>query len=238
MPFYKKGMIYLTLFFIIAWMFILGIFVGRGSAPVKFDTRKFQKKLANIAGEYEENHKNSEETDIKFYEALQKPMPEAKNFSNNQGSQEIVSDKSANEEKEFVAGPTNSETKTQIAFKQSQKSLTKGKYSASKSNKATYELKETVKPGKPASTPKRKVDKKAKGKYTIQIAAFQDISGAIQKISSLKAKGYKGYKTKGKVQDQIWHRVRVGHFSDTEVARKYLRKLKQDNINGIIIKQD
>ncbi|MCP3901823.1 MAG: SPOR domain-containing protein, partial [Desulfobacteraceae bacterium] len=129
-------------------------------------------------------------------------------------------------------------TNTQIAFKQSQKSLTKGKYSASKQNKKTSELREIVKPVKPFSTPKKKVDKKAKGKYTIQIAAFQDINGAIQKISSLKAKGYAGYKTKGKVQDQVWHRVRVGHFSDTEVARKYLRKLKQDNINGIIIKQD
>ncbi len=233
MPFYKKGVIYLTLFFIIAWMFILGIFVGRGSAPVKFDTRKFQKRLANIAGEYEQDHKNSEATDIQFYEVLQKPMPKAKYFYDNQGSKETVK-----VENEFKADPANSKTKTKIAYKVSQKSLTKAKYSVSKRNKATSKLRQSAKSVKPASIPKKTRDKEIKGKYTIQIAAFQDVKGAIDKISLLKAKGYTGYKTKGKVQDQIWHRVRVGHFSDTEVARKYLRKLKQDNINGIIIKQD
>ncbi|MCP3892346.1 MAG: hypothetical protein GY702_26250, partial [Desulfobulbaceae bacterium] len=158
MPFYKKGMIYLTLFFIIAWMFILGIFVGRGSAPVKFDTREFQKRLANIAGEYKENHKNSQETDIKFYEALQKPMPEAKNFSNNQESQETVSDDPVKAENGSSSEYIGNKTNTQVAFKQSQKSLTKGKYSASKQNKKTSELREIVKPDKPTSIPSKKVD--------------------------------------------------------------------------------
>ncbi len=64
------------------------------------------------------------------------------------------------------------------------------------------------------------------------------MQSAVDKISSLKAKGYKAYRALGKVQNDIWYRVRVGHFSNTEVARKYLRKLKQNNINGIIIKQD
>ncbi|MCK5098477.1 MAG: SPOR domain-containing protein, partial [Desulfobacteraceae bacterium] len=81
-------------------------------------------------------------------------------------------------------------------------------------------------------------EKNTKNKYTIQIAAFRDVKSAFEKISSLKAKGHTAYRTLGKAQNEIWHRVRIGHFSNTEVARKYLRKLKQDNINGIIIKQD
>ena len=36
---------YLTIVFISAWMFILGVFVGRGTAPVKFDIKKLSREL-------------------------------------------------------------------------------------------------------------------------------------------------------------------------------------------------
>ena len=45
MPSLKKGVLYSVLFFVVIWMFVLGIIVGRDSAPVKFDTREFQKRL-------------------------------------------------------------------------------------------------------------------------------------------------------------------------------------------------
>ena len=241
MPSFKKGIIYFVLFFIVVWMFILGVFVGRDSAPVKFDTRKFQKRLANIAGEYETEHKGSEETDIQFYEILQKPMsaPEIENSSDQQNSitRSIVEPtkkkNKANTGNEESTGIKVDSTKT-IALKLSKKSMTRAKQ--------TSEFGELV---KSVSAPKKKTSGKedppaenVRDKYTIQIAAFRDVTGAIEKISSLKAKGHIAYKTLGKVQAGIWHRVRVGPFPDAETARKYLRQLKQDNINGIIIKQE
>ena len=84
-------------------MFILGIFVGRGNAPVKFDTRKFQKRLASIAGEYETEHKSSGETDIQFYEALQKPMPRADSLLDNHNFSAPVSAEPAKTDNEFNA---------------------------------------------------------------------------------------------------------------------------------------
>jgi cell division septation protein DedD len=234
MPSFKKGILYLALFFIIVWMFILGIFVGRGNAPVKFDTRKFQKRLANIAGEYETEHKSSGETDIQFYEALQKPMPGADNLLDDHNFSAPVPVEPSRTDNEFNAESKESivKSKKKISLKLSQKSLTKAKYSVLKKKKLAAES------SKSASVSKRVSNKGIKGNYTIQIAAFKDVTGAIEKIASLKAKGHSGYKTLGKVQDQIWHRVRVGNFPDTEVARIYLRKLKLDNFNGIIIKQD
>ena len=37
-----------VIFFVAAWMFFLGILVGRGTVPVKFDIKKLQKKLAAL----------------------------------------------------------------------------------------------------------------------------------------------------------------------------------------------
>ncbi|MCK5310828.1 MAG: SPOR domain-containing protein, partial [Desulfobacteraceae bacterium] len=202
-------------------------------APVKFDTREFQKRLADIASQYKAENKSLEETDIQFYEDLQKPMLEAVEFPNKQITvTRKIADPSETETLEAIVEP-----KKKVPLKVSQKSITKVKYSS-----------ESVKPvsvSKPLSQPvlkrvskERIPEKNTKNKYTIQIAAFRDVKSAFEKISSLKAKGYKAYRTMGTAQNEIWHRVRVGHFSNTEIARKYLRKLKQDNINGIIIKQD
>ena len=53
-PEFKKPFIVLTrrkiagwffiIFFLCAWMFILGVLVGRGTAPVKFDVAKIEEK--------------------------------------------------------------------------------------------------------------------------------------------------------------------------------------------------
>ena len=68
-----------------AWMFVLGIFVGRGTAPVKFDIEKLQKELAalketslnnelrryNIDPDSENN-----KTEMRFYETLKETKKE------------------------------------------------------------------------------------------------------------------------------------------------------------------
>ena len=58
-----KGLFKYLVFFVIAsWMFILGIIVGRGSAPVTFDTTKFQTRLESIAENFESQKKIPEKT--------------------------------------------------------------------------------------------------------------------------------------------------------------------------------
>lgn len=61
------------------WMFVLGIFVGRGTAPVKFDIEKLQKELIalkeTVLNEQKERFKAfmetaQKKTDLGFYEAL------------------------------------------------------------------------------------------------------------------------------------------------------------------------
>ncbi|MBU8849983.1 MAG: SPOR domain-containing protein [Desulfobacterales bacterium] len=57
-------------------MFLLGIIVGRGSSPVKFDTLKFQKRLETIASEFGEKKGIQKKIDLKFYDVLDHPVPE------------------------------------------------------------------------------------------------------------------------------------------------------------------
>jgi hypothetical protein len=72
---------YLTIFFISAWMFVLGILVGRGTAPVKFDIDKLSRELSELKqediNEQMERLKVDTEsvkpkTDLEFYEELKK----------------------------------------------------------------------------------------------------------------------------------------------------------------------
>ncbi|MDI6687084.1 MAG: SPOR domain-containing protein [Desulfobacterales bacterium] len=67
------------IFFVSAWMFVLGIFVGRGTAPIKFDVENLQKELAAlkeaVVKEGREKFKTDRDTanakmELGFYEAL------------------------------------------------------------------------------------------------------------------------------------------------------------------------
>jgi len=70
--------------FVSAWMFVLGIFVGRGTAPVRFDVENLQKELAAlkeaVVKEGQErlkigNDPASAKMELGFYEALKETRP-------------------------------------------------------------------------------------------------------------------------------------------------------------------
>lgn len=76
----KKKMALLQLsilFFTSAWMFMLGILVGRGSAPVKIDIKSLQSRLAEVTKKEQKKYKidqdaASDKTSLGFYDDLQK----------------------------------------------------------------------------------------------------------------------------------------------------------------------
>jgi len=73
--------------FISAWMFVLGILVGRGTAPVHFDIEKLQKELTALRSavlekelkRYKINSPDSpDKPDLGFHEALKAPERDAR----------------------------------------------------------------------------------------------------------------------------------------------------------------
>jgi hypothetical protein len=73
---FKGSVKYLIYLFIAAWMFLLGIMVGRGSSPITFDTLKFQKRLETIANEFGDKKVTKKKIELKFYEVLDNPVAE------------------------------------------------------------------------------------------------------------------------------------------------------------------
>lgn len=77
-----------VIFFVSAWMFVLGIFVGRGTAPVRFDIENLQKELTAlkeaVIKEGQERFKIGRDPantkmELGFYEALKKTIPSVQN---------------------------------------------------------------------------------------------------------------------------------------------------------------
>ena len=68
------------------WMFVLGIFVGRGTAPIRFDMKALQKELIELKETVLRKEKERfkaymatahKKTDLDFYEALKAPTEPA-----------------------------------------------------------------------------------------------------------------------------------------------------------------
>ena len=235
-----KGILkYLIYIFIAGWMFVLGIMVGRGSSPVEFDTRKFQKRLETIAGEFGKK-KIEQKIDLKFYDVLDQPVQEGAGTPG-KISQEIIP------KKETTAPVATADT---MPFKTSRKKMTlktrpvktkepsaavisgkkKGVIPASVKKKST-DLK-TAKPS--VSAP----DKKApKGNYTVQIAAYKNFKDAVSQMVLLEKKGISSYRIKGLKDGQTWYRVRSGSFVTYDEAKKFKAELQKVKIKSMIIKK-
>ena len=213
-----KGILKYSIYiFIAGWMFVLGIMVGRGSSPVEFDTRKFQKRLETIAGEFGEK-KSDGKIDLKFYDVLDRPVPEETGTAQTP-SQEIMP------KKETAAAAETMPLKTsrkKLTFKQS-----------------ATDTPAAAKPtAKPTAKPAREKIKVPQGIYTIQVAAYKEFKDAVSEMARLEKKGFPSYRVKGVKDGQTWYRVRTGSFATYAHARKMLEKLKHAKINAMIIKRE
>ncbi len=210
----KHSAIWLVIFcFVSAWIFLLGILVGRGTAPVKFDINALQKELSELRHAILKKEKRliktdtdylSGKTDFDFHEAFKGSKPD----TDPQFTKKIpaaASEKSmhANEKKSI---PTK---------KQSVKIVKKSDKRESTSKKNTGVADKML---------------------TIQVASLRDPKIADQMVSSLKKRGYPAYRTLGIIsENNVWYRVRAGYFKNREDSRKMLSELKKKHKGAIIV---
>ncbi|MCD4786634.1 MAG: SPOR domain-containing protein, partial [Desulfobacterales bacterium] len=168
--------------FVSAWMFVLGVLVGRDTVPVKFDIEKLQKELvalkeAVIKKEQKRFKIDSDgvrnKTDFGFYEALKETKKDKNNgagISKEQETKHLSENETVKVKKRVISG------KSKIINKDKQKNLTE-------------------------------TDKK----LTIQVASLKDSKDADEMVARLKKKGYPAYRTSSNIPEKgIWHRVRIG----------------------------
>ena len=195
---------FLTLF-ISAWMFILGIFVGRGTAPVKFDMNKLQKELAAYKKAVTQqerslfnlNPNSKTEPDFGFYEELKHTKNDAKQQT-----------EKFQQQPKSIVRKTNLKKKKQIITENAQK----GKTSSLNPNDLT-EKKLTI-----------QVASLKNPKVADQMVARLKKKGysAYRTMAKIPGKG-------------SWYRIRIGYFKNPAEARSIIHQLKKEKFNPIMV---
>jgi cell division septation protein DedD len=215
---FRYGMIVL----ISIWMFILGVMVGRGTAPVRFDMEKIQEELAALKNSaiqkemqrYRIKPEEEKKPQLHFYNDLKAPadkvplhIPKAKP----------------------PEPPQERREQSEIPAQKPAESPPPARHKVS--------LKKSTRDH--ASPPKKTVAAAPKNaKYTIQVASLKDKAEAQKMVAQLKKKGYPAYRALGKIPGKgVWYRVRVGGYPSKAEALPMLRRLKQQQFNAIVIRK-
>lgn len=206
-PLTRKGLIiWISLTFVAsAWMFVLGIIVGRGTAPVKFDIEKLQKELALLreTGIMKELRKYKIDTDVErhktemgFYETLKdaKKDVELKVDERKQPDKSLAEDKDPETKKIVI-----SENITPKKLPKENK--------ISESNPFTIQVASLRDPKK---ANEMVAELKQKGYPAYRITA--EIPG------------------KG-----TWYRVRVGSYKGKAEANSMLGRLNKNRVKGMVV---
>jgi cell division septation protein DedD len=197
--------------FIAVWMFVLGILVGRGSAPVNLEAGRLEQELAALKAKMLRQERSRVEaraagqkdakSQLDFYEALKDPDAEKRLKTMPVPRQESVPPRTA---------------KPAVTPKPEPRPVApKPKPTA-----------------KPAPAPAA-----ATGKFTVQVASLKDVRSAERLVAELKKKGYRAaYRIRSDVPGKgIWHRVRVGAYADRASAGKMAGKLKAAKFGAMVV---
>ena len=209
----KQLIVWISLTFVAsAWMFVLGIIVGRGTAPVKFDIEKLQKELALLreTGIMKELRKYKIDSGVDhhtremgFYETLK-------------DAQKNVELKTEKREPPDKPLPENIESETKKTVKPKKSTLEKTPKVAN-----TGSVNSKVSKSKP---------------FTIQVASLRDPKAADRMVTELKKKGFPAYRRKAEISGHgIWYRVRVGAYMSKEEANSTLGKLNKNQMKGMVV---
>ena len=192
-------------------MFVLGIFVGRGTVPVRFDIEKLEKELAAlkeavIKKEFDlykvDSNSENNKTGMGFYEALK-----------NTGEEERLKTDIPKKKPKPLHKKAVSKAKKTIVSKKSVTAL--------KEKTATF-----------------KKSTKNNKNFTIQVAALKDPKVADNLMAKLKKRGYPAYRSIGKIPGKgIFYRVRIGSFKNRAQAGSTFNRLKKERIKAIIVQR-
>lgn len=204
--------------FVSAWIFLLGILVGRGTVPVQFDIAAIQKELSELRHAILEKEQKliktdtdylSGKIDFDFHEALKKSNPDTDlQFTKETPKEASEKPTPAGEEKSI---PTTKQN-VNIVKESDKRESTPTESMSIKNTEAADKM------------------------LTIQIASLKDSKIADQMVSSLKKKGYPAYKTIGIIsENNIWYRVRAGYFKNRADSQTMMSELKKEHKGAVLV---
>jgi cell division protein FtsN len=212
----KKNTSWLVLLvFVSGWMFFLGVLVGRGNAPVKFDIDTLQKELtalkeADIKEQLKKvevgSDSNKMQTGLGFYEALKDTKDKSNTFKSTKSG----------------ASSENQPSHPKAVSKVNKKINTSNNHRTDASRKS--------------KTPSLSKDTESEKNLTIQAASFKAPKDADQMVKKFRDKGYPAYKIIGVVPGRgVWYRVRIGDYGNKTEAAAMLKSLKKEGYEPYLV---
>ena len=212
-----------AVFFIAAWMFGMGVMVGRETAPVRFDLDQLKKTLESLQRAPREPQKNAppiestemkDKTKLDFYEVLPKNREDA----------------DVNLPKPTPPGPASA----------------KPEPPATKTQETTAQARAEKPPTVPAAPPAPKTEKPAPAPapaaaasgqaFTVQVSAVKSEEEARRMVDRLRQRGYAAHvETTAMPDKSTWYRVRMGEFPTKESARGTVDRLQKDGFGPMVV---
>ncbi|MCG8472341.1 MAG: SPOR domain-containing protein [Desulfobacterales bacterium] len=197
----------LALLVLFAWMFFLGILVGRGSVEVALYPTPLQQEL--MAGEPRQNVAR-----LGLEGATETPEVELTFLKKVGRSEEAVT------------------KRKQVSKKQELRSFTPAEVA-----RVLPQETASVKRMPSASPKAKPKAPSTKSGYTIQVAAHASEDAAKREAAQLSAKGFPVYVVSGvDTKGRTWHRVRVGHYNKKEAALKELSRMTVFKKRAYVVK--
>ncbi|MGD9077482.1 MAG: SPOR domain-containing protein [Desulfobacteraceae bacterium] len=208
------------LFFVLSWIFVLGILVGRGFLPgavtalsdLKNQIGVLQQMVSREKPAKDLNPPKKPDSDPKlaFYDKLSSKKEES--------LKERVAPRNAKKSTRKKADPKRTNSPPQFSPKReslgAQKGTVQNRVGISKA--VRLEKKERGEPSAP------------KAKYTVQLASLDEKNKAESFISDLAQRGYPAYFYEAKVKGKTYYRVRCGKFPSRKAAEDYASKLRRE----------
>lgn len=188
------------------WMFVVGLLVGRGTSPLKFDVPAIENKISALIRDARQQEQQERQ---RVVEDLKRP-------------------EKTNPYKDLKADRVAGEAPAAHALKPEKQSL-----KASSKKKAPNDISARGNETPSAASTPPPAPSRASG-YTVQVAAIKDFKTAAIMVRHLKSKGYDAFIPPPRNGDEGVLRVMVGRFTDQDSADKMRVKLKQDNIPGYV----
>jgi septal ring-binding cell division protein DamX len=200
--------------FFMAWIFVLGVLVGRGFLPgadsafsdLKTQVAKLQEMTGRSKrGEQTLQTKEPIDETLAFYEKLESKEDEAKKREPDRPAP-----------KEGTAQQTLNQTAGDPPKKNQQ-----GREEVPKLDRGV--------PPVASST--------GKGNYTLQLASLEEKTKAEAMVRDLLSKGHDAYFSEARVKGKTFYRVRCGRFVNRDEAEEYgVKLLKSLHIRGFVSK--
>jgi len=214
-----------------AWTFFLGILVGRGTAPVRFDMKKLGQDLQTLRAQVQDQEAQQLEhyskaieskSDLDFYEALKASGDKVTvdpNLARSPPQPTAVTPPDAPESDDTGPAPDDVPIKRRMAGLQP-------KAAKAAVRKPAPEQKASAAAAPPSSA----------GAFTLQVASLRDATMADEMVARLQREGYQALQTAVTLPGKgRWFRVQVGRFADRQAARATIRALEAKGLQPILV---